>query len=124
MAARGQTFVPDESIDDFAISNEAVMLTVTHICGPIHGVGECGGAMSAVTTPGLHRRLSSVTGENYVTFIGCKPTIVLFDSLSSGDLILPGDFIDVQITVPGNERTKIRADVTSCEAAYITMTPK
>jgi len=105
-------------------SVRAVMMTVSHVCGPIHGPGSCGGTMSAVTTPGLKRRSSSVIGDNYVTFIGCKPTVVQFDPLSSGDLLLPGDFIDVQIIVPENERTKIRVDVTSCEAAYITMTPK
>jgi len=127
--APGQTFVPelpdeDSSMNGFVISNQAVMLSVNHICGPIHGPGPCGGAMSSVGIPGLERRPTSVLGANFVTFLGCKPTVVQLDPLSSGDPILPGDLVEVQVTVPENERTRVFADATSCEAAYLTTTAK
>jgi hypothetical protein len=122
----GQTFVPDVPTPPGAppvLANTPIMMTVSHTCGPIHPAG-CSEPLDALTTPGLDRRNSGVMGDNSVTFVGCLPTVVQIDPASSGHPIMEGDYIEVRITVPGNERTVVHADVTSCEVAYLTADPE
>jgi len=125
-----QTFTPRGLImaesAPYLVANEPVMMELFHICGPIHTETPCGGPIDAITTPGLKRVPTDMRPYNYLEFLGCKAKTIQLEPFggSGNSLILPGDLIEVRVLVPGSERSRVLADVTSCEAAYLTSDPK
>ncbi|MEB2344158.1 MAG: hypothetical protein OZ948_05410 [Deltaproteobacteria bacterium] len=124
-----QTFTPrggvDPGLTSYLVANEPALMEVVHFCGPLHTESPCGGPMDAITTPGLERVPTDMRPYNYMEFLGCKPKTILLEPFGGrqNSLLLPGDLIEVRILVPGSERARVFADVSSCEAAYLTADP-
>lgn len=124
-----QTYTPrggmDPVLTQYLVANEPALMEVVHFCGPLHTESPCGGPMDAITTPGLKRVPTDMRPYNYLEFLGCKPKTILLEPFGGrqNSLLLPGDLIEVRLLVPGSERARVFADVSSCEAAYLTADP-
>jgi len=138
----GQTFVPHSKYfndavagtDDFTnsmyIKQEPWTLEARQICSPANPHDDdqaygppCGGKLRSISIPGLYSPWWSHYSQGYqrgskngVTFIGCKPTTVLY---RNPETFFQGDRVKIRIKAPDSARVHGTFDVTSCELSYL-----